>query len=57
VPRREDSLLHRATGEEALKECECCEKQLKEGYSVTLRLCHNCRVDLEEWLERKKAKT
>lgn len=40
-----------------MTKCESCEKQLKEGYSVTLRLCHNCRVDLEEWLERKKAKT
>jgi hypothetical protein len=39
-----------------LTKCESCEKQLKEGYRVTVTLCHNCKVDLEEWFERRKGK-
>jgi len=34
--------------------CACCGDSIAEGYSITLTLCHDCMVDLEEWLEERK---
>jgi len=36
------------------KKCEPYGDELAEGYEIKLRLCHDCKVDLEEWLERRK---
>jgi len=37
--------------------CEGCAEDLVEGYSITLTLCHDCMVDLEEWLKHKVKST
>lgn len=52
--REEDPLLHRASETKAVKRCESCGDKTVEGYTITLRLCHDCMVDLDEWLERRK---
>lgn len=40
--------------EEAMK-CKGC-KGKRELYEVTLILCHECRVELEEWLKRRNGR-
>jgi len=37
-----------------MTKCQGCGEDLAEGYAITLRLCHDCMVNLEEWLERRK---
>jgi hypothetical protein len=47
-----------------MKKCDLCGKKMKEAYRVALYslcgeilflICHDCMVDLEDWLENRKS--